>query len=252
MLLKLLFFTCVPVFLVACAPMPVPAALEPKQRMVTETAVVPPTTPFTTATPPSIATTTPPSTLTAEKRPSTLPTISPPDACPPDQPDNTLPYSPNVADYRGQQFTNLPAGWEDFGGYVVGSDQYGVYLIRKVEQQGSLMLWLEKVVCRHYDAVGGSRAHLEIAAALFLPLEEDTGNGPRFIQSTCWKTADYPADSTVAEKERGVDTLLAIGYFVDYHNAPTEILFAWEINLAAGRFEELPPETVACTGILGL
>lgn len=40
--------------------------------------------------------------------------------------------------------TNLPAGWEDFGGYVVGSDQYGVYLIRKVEQQGSLMLWLER------------------------------------------------------------------------------------------------------------
>ena len=252
---KTLFLICVIVLLAACVPTAVPTRSELEQSIVIETAVVAtthsPQNPTSTATSQPVVTVTPLPTLTPEKLLPATPTTSPPDACPPDQPDSIIQYSPDAADYRGKQFAELPAGWEDWGGYAVGNDQYGQYLIRQVEQQGSLMLWLEKVVCRHYYA-NYSSPHLEIADVLFLPLEEDTGNGARLIESTCWKAADYPADSAVEEKERWVDTLLAIGHFEDYYNAPTEILFAWEINLEAGRFEELSPETVACTGILGL
>ncbi len=113
------------------------------------------------------------------------------------------------------------------------------------------MLWLEKVICTHYS-INHSSPHLEITDVLFLPLDEDIGDGPRLILSTCWKVADYPADSLIDEKERWVDTIIAVGYFEDYRDAPTEILYAWELNLEAGRFEELLTETVACTGILGL
>lgn len=254
---KFLFFTCVAVLLAACAPTEAPSITESEQSVATETAVVVTTAslelPTPAATSQPVATRTPRPTKipeTAVTPRSAIPTTSPPDACPPDQPDNTIQYSPDAADYLGKQFAESPAGWEDLGGYVVHNDQYGEYLIRKVEQQGSLMLWLEKVVCRHYYT-NYSSPHLEIADVLFLPLEEDTRNGPRLIDSTCWKVAAYPADSTVEEQERWDDTLLAIGYFEDYYTAPTEMLFAWEINLEAGRFEELLPGTVACTGLLG-
>ncbi len=251
---KTFFLVCVVILLAACVPTAIPA--ESEQSTATETAVVTATapsstdTPTPTATSPPVATLTPLPTLTPAKLLPTTPTSSPPDACPPDQPDSIIQYSPDAADYRGKQFAERPVGWEDLGGYAVRNDQYGQYLVRKVEQKGSLMLWLEKVICRHYH-VNYSSPHLEIADVLFLPLEEDSGDGLRLIEYTCWKAADYPADSAVEEKERWVDTLLAIGYFEDYYAAPTEILFAWKINLEAGRFEELSPETVACTGLLG-
>lgn len=239
------------VLLAACVPTAVPAGSESEQSMVTETAVVTTIAPSPTTTPQPVATATPLPTVTPETAVTTIPATLPPDACPPDQPDSSIQYSPNAADYRGKQFGELPSEWVDWGGYAVRNEQHGQYLIRKVEQQGSLMLWLEKVICRHYHA-NYSSPHLEITDVLFLPLAEDTGNGSRLIESTCWKAADYSADSAVEEKERWVDTLLAIGYFEDYYDAPVEILFAWEINLEEGRFEELSPETVSCTGILGL
>lgn len=243
------------VLLAACVPTAVPTGSETEQPMITETAVATLTTPVqlapTTVTSQPAPTTTPWPTVTPETAVMTIPpipTTAPSDACPPNQPESLIPYSPNAIDYRGKQFAELPAEWEDWGGYTVGNYQHH---IRKVKQQNIVMLWLEKEICRHYHTTHSS-AHLKITDVLFLPMEEDTGNGLRLIESTCWKVADYPADSAVEEKERWVDTLLAIGHFEDSDDAPTEILFAWEINLETGQFEELPPETVACTGLLGL
>ncbi|MFK7805012.1 MAG: M14 family zinc carboxypeptidase [Anaerolineae bacterium] len=166
--------------------------------------------------------------------------------CPPENEPFELTGLDDPASYIGRHFDEIPFGWDSEAGFVIDD----IYLADVIQRDNDYIVWLEETICR-YANNGGTSPYTEITDILFLPLEENSGNGPRIITHTCWFIDDY-LDSTEDLRDRGREDIVAIGQFDNYREPPTRIDSAWIANTQTGKFEPLDPELIQCYGILGL
>ncbi len=224
-LFKLLSLILLTVFIVACSSLP--------EKTVTPTAsAVPLASPTRTSTLPAPTDTARP-TLTATPAHA---------ACPPFSIDTTLPVPDDPQSYIGLHFDALPAGVESPGGSVIdGSGTY--YMLSEVIRDTDEMLWLERNIC--HDERG--YPYQEIRAVLFLPaLQGDE----RVIIGTCRLKKTGTSEATTLPMPD--PAIVAIGRFADIYKPPVTLTSAWRIITQTESFEVLSPESVTCTGILGM
>lgn len=182
-------------------------------------------------------TATPPTT-----EPATATSTSAHAACPPFSIDTELPVLDDPQSYIGLHFDALPAGLESPGGSVIfGSGTY--YMLSEVIRDTGEMLWLERNIC--HDERG--YPYQEIRAVLFLPaLQGDE----RVIIGTC--RLKKPGTSEATTLPMPDPAIVAIGRFADVYKPPVALTSAWRVITQTESFEVLPPESVTCTGILGM
>ncbi len=222
---KLLSLILLTVFIAACSSLP--------EKTVTPTAsVVPLASPTRTSTLPA-------PTYTARPTLTATPAHA---GCPPFSIDTELPVSDDPQSYIGLHFDALPAGLESPGGSIIdGSGTY--YMLSEVIRDKGEMLWLERNVC--HDERG--YPHQEIRAVLFLPaLQGDE----RPIIGTCRLKETRPSEATTSPMPD--PAIVAIGRFADFYKPPITLTYAWRVITQTESFEVLPPESVTCTGIMGM
>lgn len=193
------------------------------------TSVVPPTRIPASPTPPATA------------APTLTPTPADP-VCPPFTVDTDLPVPDEPQNYIGLHFDALPNGLVSPGGTMLdGSDTY--YMLSEVIRDSGEMLWLERNICHDERA----HAYQEIRAVLVVPaLQGDE----RVIIGTC-KLKEI-ADSEATNPPAPDPAIVAVGRFDDIYKPPVALTYAWRANPETESFEDLPPESVTCTGIEGL
>jgi len=155
------------------------------------------------------------------------PTVTP-KPCPPFQVENVMPVVDIPADYIGHHFNAMamPPGLISEGGFVVG-DFPQITVLHIVWQGDTMMLWLEKVICR--DAEG--KAYLEIRDVLLLPsLRENE----RLITLHCTTNGEFSPE------------IVAVGEFTPGVCNPTKIVYAWQADLHDESFEQLFPNSITC------
>jgi len=164
-----------------------------------------------------------------EAKPVTViqyPTKTP--ACSPSPIGAELQNPVSLQDYVGYVFGDLPEYLQlQMGAVIFGQGDYGLKEV--VSEDGSHMLWFQKVVCRDAD----SRPYWEILDVVELPPLSDNE------ELVIWYCRLAGEDDTDPE-------LVAIGNYEPGIQTLTKVNMVWRLNRQTHQIETMPTEGVEC------